>query len=515
MLELHRLLQSQFDQCSENCGWIAAFVAALSYGTFGVPIKQTVSVDVHPLVLQSYKTITMFLFSWFIIYLGESIRFTPWGLLSGLLWVCGGTGGIFAIRNAGMSVAVGTWSSCMVVINFLVGIVFFQEPVASIPSTFGAFCFLAVGLVGMSIYSAPTTQQQQQSATSSEDRNIPLMDNNNPAGDMLLEEDVDSDDERPDQQEMTPITITQGITSRLRCISPARNRTTSNSAMVGAEVPVGRRLSPCRSRSSEGLDDAINNATNTIGAPAYDPLRDPSREPDDNDDPIGGRRRCSENDKKDRRFLGFFREAATISIFNTNGLTRRQLGILGAVINGVLTGSSLVPIHYAKKQGFGGAAYMLSFASGALLANITIWIIWFLAEFIRTSSSHHQQQQQRDATGRGSIVISSCTATFESMPPVHFRQLWAPGFAAGTLLSIAMFGSILSVTYLGQGVGNSIIQSKILISGLWGIFWYREIVGGVNIAKWFASAAVAVTSILWLSYERIHSKAAVSVDAHF
>eukprot|EP00526_Cylindrotheca_closterium_P030232 CAMPEP_0113643006 /NCGR_PEP_ID=MMETSP0017_2-20120614/22599_1 /TAXON_ID=2856 /ORGANISM="Cylindrotheca closterium" /LENGTH=54 /DNA_ID=CAMNT_0000554471 /DNA_START=25 /DNA_END=185 /DNA_ORIENTATION=+ /assembly_acc=CAM_ASM_000147 len=42
--------------CDESCGWIAAAIAALAYGTFGVPIRATKSIDVHPLVMQSYKT---------------------------------------------------------------------------------------------------------------------------------------------------------------------------------------------------------------------------------------------------------------------------------------------------------------------------------------------------------------------------------------------------------------------------------------------------------------------------
>lgn len=36
-------------------------------------------------------------------------------------------------------------------------------------------------------------------------------------------------------------------------------------------------------------------------------------------------------------------------------------------------------------------------------------------------------------------------------------------FRVGFFLSTAMFGSILSVTYLGQGIGNSIIQAKIIV----------------------------------------------------
>ena len=77
---------SLFDSCGDSCGWVAAVVAAICYGSYGVPIKETVSFDVHPLMFQSYKTFTMFLTCWFVLTMGVTVAFTPWGILSGLLW---------------------------------------------------------------------------------------------------------------------------------------------------------------------------------------------------------------------------------------------------------------------------------------------------------------------------------------------------------------------------------------------------------------------------------------------
>lgn len=98
---------SSFDSCSESCGWAAAAIAALAYGSFGVPIKATEDIDVHPLVMQSYKTLMIFALGWCVTLLGVEVVFTKWGLLSGLLWVLGGTGGIYGIRMAGLAIAVG------------------------------------------------------------------------------------------------------------------------------------------------------------------------------------------------------------------------------------------------------------------------------------------------------------------------------------------------------------------------------------------------------------------------
>ncbi len=69
------------DQCSETCGWIAGIIAALSFGTFGVPIKSAkAKLKVDPLVMQSYKSLLCFLTCWLVIPLGEPLRFTPWGI---------------------------------------------------------------------------------------------------------------------------------------------------------------------------------------------------------------------------------------------------------------------------------------------------------------------------------------------------------------------------------------------------------------------------------------------------
>ena len=92
---------SIFSGCDDSCGWIAASIAALSYGSYGVPIKAACAKvgDVDPLVLQvsisshlychgrvhfsflttlspsvihlkSYKTFVFFLSCWSVLLLG-------------------------------------------------------------------------------------------------------------------------------------------------------------------------------------------------------------------------------------------------------------------------------------------------------------------------------------------------------------------------------------------------------------------------------------------------------------
>lgn len=111
------------DNCSDSCGWVAAMIALVAYGSYAVPIKQTQSIEVHPLVFQSYKSLMMLLLAPPVtMFLGLAPIFQQpitlyWGILSGGLWVLGGTMGVLAVRLAGMSRAVAVWASVIVMVR--------------------------------------------------------------------------------------------------------------------------------------------------------------------------------------------------------------------------------------------------------------------------------------------------------------------------------------------------------------------------------------------------------------
>jgi hypothetical protein len=152
------MVSSIFEGCSDSCGWIAAFIATLSFGSYGVSIKESSkkNVDADPLVLQSYKVIVFFFSSFFVVFLGEDLRWTSWGLVSSMLWNFGATCGIYGVMYAGMATAEGTWSSVIVAVNFFFGILVFHEGVKSFTDTCASFVLLSIGLVGMSVYSSPS-----------------------------------------------------------------------------------------------------------------------------------------------------------------------------------------------------------------------------------------------------------------------------------------------------------------------------------------------------------------------
>jgi len=100
-------------------------------------------------------------------------------------------------------------------------------------------------------------------------------------------------------------------------------------------------------------------------------------------------------------------------------------------------------------------------------------------------------------------ILSSLNAAVEALPSFHIDVMWKPGCLAGLIWSIGNFSGIVSITVLGEFTGYSVTQGSMIISGLWGIFWYNEIKGARSILGWLLSSVVALGGILWLSYEHV------------
>jgi hypothetical protein len=127
-----------------------------------------------------------------------------------------------------------------------------------------------------------------------------------------------------------------------------------------------------------------------------------------------------------------------------------------------------------------GRGFVISFAIGASIVTLLLWTLRFIFHVNRTRSFYK---------------------AFQSLPSFHIPVMWLAGGTSGTLWSIGNFFSIISVEHLGEGVGYSVVQASMLVSGLWGIFFFREIKDAITISKWFVSAVLTLSGILLLSYE--------------
>ena len=393
--------------CTESCGWIAALVSAFAFGSFAVPIKGEAanSVDIDPLVMQTYKTTICFLTSWLVLLYGQEFTYTPWGIVSGIFWIPGGTMAIFAVRNAGLAVSQGTWSSMIVAVSFIWGIFGFHEGVKNKVQASLAVVIMIFGLCGMSYYSAPSIVASNGS----------IHDDSSPILYRVLN--------TMDKDGKSDIS-----TSASYDHLPVKDREKSS-----LESP-----SRCEIDTSS-LDLEMFNSNDII------------------------------NDQNDQQSL----------VICGKRINRRLAGLISAFGCGIWGGSIMVPMHFAPSNA-GGLGYIISFAIGASIVNIFLWIMRYFYNVYYTGSFQ-----------KG----------WNALPSFHFKVMWLPGAVAGSVWSVGNIASIVSVQYLGEGVGYSLSQSSMLISGLWGIIWFREIRGVEIVTKWLIAASITVFSILLLSYE--------------
>jgi hypothetical protein len=158
------------------------------------------------------------------------------------------------------------------------------------------------------------------------------------------------------------------------------------------------------------------------------------------------------------------------------GLSLKIWGIVGAVIDGLYGGSVLVPMHFAE---YHGLDFLLSFSVGCWIVIVLVWLLRWSVYAVRARSLH---------------------AGWEALPSLCFNSIgWPYAILAGLIWSIGNVCSILSVAWLGQGLGYAVVQSQLVVAGLWAVFFYGEIQGRTRIAGWFAFCALTVVSMLLLT----------------
>jgi len=394
----------------ELIGFIAAFCAALSFGSYGVPMKGEAAtrVDVDPLVFQSYKAFAVLLVSSILIYVNNILAdeendhiidnanynwtfhkwsfsdFTPWAFLSAILWVPGGTAGVYAVRRAGLAISVGIWSCVIVIISFIWGVLIFGEKQKSgALGAVKAVSVLCIGLCGIAYFSSsePESKKKVDSRLKEViDETTPL---SSSGGD-------DTTSEGEDQESLD-------LESFPHCGQPPHSHQTLHF-----------HLPPLISKR-------------TIHVPKY------------------------------------------------------HLGLFFAFLNGLLAATIMIPLHYAPPHSTQGIGYSMSFGIAAMIVILFAWLLrWMVC----------------------ALQCRSVVKGYQSLPSFHFKDMLRPGMLAGLLYSIGNLSGIVSIQKLGNFMGYSLNQSSMIVSGLWGIFYYKEIPGFKNILGFISSSVIVFVGIL-------------------
>lgn len=481
-----------------SIGWAAALCAIVCNGSFGVPIKGETSrrLDIDPLVFQTYKTIMCLLFSYANVFLlGIPFSFSPWGLVSGLFWVPGGVATVMSIKLAGLSASVAVGNSMVALVSFTWGIFIFQEPVASRwMSCVGVFMMIC-GFTGMSYFSSSSSKESSSSSSKKENKDesptsTKVMESPrslNSLHEALLPKSIDDtklaegkklDDESSslddtvsdtDSEDSDFSSSTSTIGSR-RSHERSPRRCSSGNAITGSrrrnvdsvspKVTIRNRKTPPQSQTSRSV----------LELPNISELPLHSQQPEYSNCPsaaTAGRASFVQVSK------------TSVTIYGAE-LSRFQAGLAVSAIGGLWGGSVMIPMKLCQAN-TSGLGYLISFSSGATVVTVALWLLRFL---------YHLHCH------RGSIKNA-----YQELPSFHLEEMWLPGGISGLLWSTGNLFSILSVHHLGAGVGYCVVQSSMLVGGVWGIFFFGEVSGKATIAKWFCSALVTISGIALLAYE--------------
>jgi hypothetical protein len=401
----------------EFIGLMAAFSAALSFGSYSVPMKGEAAtrVDVDPLVFQSYKAFAVFLTSTILIYFNNILAdeenahiidnqsfhfhkwtlsdFTPWAFLSAILWVPGGTAGVYAVRRAGLAISVGIWSCVIVIISFIWGVLIFGEKQKSGPlSAAIAVSVLCIGLCGIAYFSSSEPESKKKAKRKDKECLEEVIDETTPLSSMGGDDTVISEGDQ----------VSLDLESFPHCGQPPHSHQTLHI-----------HLPPLISKR-------------TIDVPKY------------------------------------------------------HLGLFFAFLNGLLAATIMVPLHYAPPHSTQGIGYSMSFGIAAMVVVLFAWLLrWMLR----------------------AVQCRSVVEGYLSLPSFHLKDMLRPGMLAGLLYSIGNLSGIVSIQKLGNFMGYSLNQSSMIVSGLWGIFYYKEIPGFKNIVGFILSSVIVFVGILLMGMD--------------
>ena len=491
----------------DKCGWGAALLSTIAFGSFAVPIKSPtcMKLQIDPLVFQTYKTIMNLITSFILLCilnqydyhqsninkksLDNSIdtiasnlfQFSPWGIVSGLFWVPSGVAAVYAVQHAGLAVSQGVWSSFIVLVSFSWGFGIFGEKVYSTYITCIAIGLMIFGLWGMSFYS---------SSPSTCEATLAVLPNSEIVQNSLNSEEVFMQHVELSSSKNTNWNEKNELSTRL-LLQTEYEQNICNPNNIHQQT----------NHDYEGNQNITNVSNNS----RYDI--------------------SLENNT----------EEIVFNQSNQSDIHSKTKGLLAASFNGLWGGSVMVPMHFASSTGTNtsGLNYVLSFAIGATIVTILLWICRFgfvFSSFMQCEYFHQHQKQScsrllsclkltdMDDNNQQQLpvdtenqhfhrqpILSKCKCAFQKIPSFHVKHMIVPGGLAGFMWSIGNIASMVSVDMLGEGIGYSVVQASMLISGLWGIFYFHEIQDGWNIIKWFLSAISTVCGIVILSYQHVQS----------
>lgn len=253
--------------------------------------------------------------------------------VSGLFWVPGATAGIYGIQNAGLAVSAGTWSSLIVMSSFCWGILVFHEQVKNKFHALLACFILIIGLVGMSVYSAPLVDTKIN--TRNEDESIKGYEETEQLLHSLEMDDIIESSHPYHEANKTGSfeSKSDGKNEDVELIPLQMENIISKQNITQIDIEMKTDITRSKSRSKV--------AHNT----GYRSKRSIKRRKKISNEKVGETSRSLEHSTDQKEEL--------VHLCGRLSFTKRQLGLIGAIVNGVWGSNNMIPMHYARYVWYG------------------------------------------------------------------------------------------------------------------------------------------------------------------
>jgi len=173
---------------------------------------------------------------------------------------------------------------------------------------------------------------------------------------------------------------------------------------------------------------------------------------------------AANNDRSNMLETGNGERQSSLQVAKSNKNDVR-VGLLYAVCTGIFGGSMLVPLELSAVSGLDA---LPSFGHGVFLASLIITIIFAITD--KSSSPF----------------------------PKTIRNI-VPGILSGCIFNIGNTMSILAIPQIGFAVAQPLMQCALFVSGLWGIFLFREIIDKTRILMFFVAGTILICGALMLA----------------
>lgn len=156
-------------------------------------------------------------------------------------------------------------------------------------------------------------------------------------------------------------------------------------------------------------------------------------------------------------------------------------GLAAATAGGICMGMQGIPMSSGAPEPYATTAVFLIAQTPLTAVLLVVWKLLLL----------YQKPTIDSSISDGESASAPLVTTMHVLPPGQHAPA-VLGIVGGVIFSVAALGQVITISRLGATVGMPLTQLNLVVAGVWGIFFFREVEGRESVGVFFGSAALAL-----------------------